>query len=348
MAQANQTQGLTCPKCSGVVPVPEGVRVVECPFCQTRSLVQGDRGIRRWQVSNRIERQRVLDSMQGFFSDFRKARDLRKSAQVREVFLAYLPYWRVHAFVGGWLFGRVKSGKDSTKPVEVEVLEEMHWNDAATDVSEFGVHAVTLSKQELEPYDAQRLHSEGMVFEPAESPTDALVEAESHFVHRGRQKRSLKTKYFEKFHVMRPQFSLVHYPLWIARYDYRGRNYQVVIDGVKGEVLYGKAPGNIFYRAAALVAGLALGNLILVNGTLLAFLVMSGSSDDDSIFLFVIPLIVGIGIIATAYRAFRYGEEVETIQKEAKKAALAGQEKKAGNVFSASLQFIDELSEMTK
>jgi hypothetical protein len=39
---------------------------------------------------------------------------------------------------------------------------------------------------------------------------------------------------------------------------------------------------------------------------------------------------------------------VETIQKEAKKAALAGQEKGSGNVFTASLQFIDELAEMNK
>lgn len=345
MAPLNQTQGLTCPGCSGVVPVPEGARVVECPFCHLRSLVQGDRGIRRWQVTNRIERQRVADSLQRYFSDFRKARDLRRTANVREIFLAYLPYWRVQAVVGGWLFGRVKSGKDSTRPVEVEVLEEMHWNDAATDVSEFGVHSVSLAKQELEPYDAQRLHSEGMVFEPAESATDALAEAESHFVYRGRQQQSLKTKYFEKFHVMRPQFSLVHYPLWVARYEYRGRNYQVVVDGVKGEILYGKAPGNIFYRAAALVGGLALGNLILVNGTILAFLIVSGSSDDDSLFALLVPLVAGIVIVAAAYRAFRYGEEVETIQKEAKKAILASQ-KGSSNVFASGLRLMDELSDL--
>ena len=48
-------------------------------------------------------------------------------------------------------------------------MEEMHWNDAAADVSEFGVHRVSASKQELEPYDAERLHAEGMVFEPVES-----------------------------------------------------------------------------------------------------------------------------------------------------------------------------------
>ena len=38
-----------------------------------------------------------------------------------DMFLIYLPYWRVQAFVAGWMFGRVRKDKDSTKPVEVEV-----------------------------------------------------------------------------------------------------------------------------------------------------------------------------------------------------------------------------------
>ena len=70
-----------------------------------------------------------------FFSGLNKARDLKRQAQVNDMFLVYLPYWRVTAFVAGWMFGRVKSGDKSTKPVEVEVLENMSWNDAAVDVS---------------------------------------------------------------------------------------------------------------------------------------------------------------------------------------------------------------------
>ncbi|HRO24349.1 MAG TPA: hypothetical protein PLR07_08655, partial [Promineifilum sp.] len=51
-----QAQGLVCPGCGGIVPVAEGVRIVQCPYCSLHSLVQGDRGIRRWQVARRIDR----------------------------------------------------------------------------------------------------------------------------------------------------------------------------------------------------------------------------------------------------------------------------------------------------
>ena len=354
MAQTNQSQGLICPDCSGVVPVAEGARIVQCPYCQMHSLVQGERGVRRWQVGHQVTRDQAIEAVRGFFAGRNKARDLKQTAHIRDVFLAYLPYWRVTAFVAGWLFGRVTSGDDDTKPVEVEVAEEMHWNDAAVDVSEFGVHQVAVSRQALEPYDADRLHGEAMVFEPSESHTEALAEAEQHFTLRGRHKRSLKSRFFERFHFLRQQLSLVYYPLWIVRYEYRGRRYQVVVDGVKGDVLYGKAPGNIFYRAAALVAGLALGNLILVNGTILLGLVFSRSDDSDGFWIIFLPVVLGACLIVAGYRAFRYGEEVEFRQKESKKAALPSDQSSLLSLPRGDLQallqtglgVIEELSEM--
>jgi len=129
-----KSQGLTCPTCGGVVPVPEGVRVVECPFCEGRSLVQGERGVRRWQLLHQVDRDQALRAVEGFFSGWNKAFNLKRKAKIREAFLIYLPYWRVSAFVAGWMFGRVKAGEDKTKPVEVEVTEDMWWNDAAADV----------------------------------------------------------------------------------------------------------------------------------------------------------------------------------------------------------------------
>lgn len=334
MQSTNKTQGLTCPECSGVVAVAEGDRLVECPYCHTHSLVQGERGVRRWQVLQTVERERALQTIGNFFRGMKKARDLHKEARIKDTFLVYLPYWRVESFVAGWMFGRVKSGKDSTRPVEVQISETMHWNDAAVDVAEYGVHQVAISKEQLQPYDSERLHAEAMVFEPSESHSDALHEASRHFTYRGRKARSLRTKFFEKFHFLRQRLSIVYYPLWVSRYEYHKRNYQVVVDGVNGNILYGKAPGNIFYRAAALVGGLAAGNFILVNGTLLAGTLLSSSDEGDGLLLLLVPIALGIGLIAAGYRAFRYGEEVEEIQRGARKAALAG-ESDGSNLMSA-------------
>lgn len=339
-----QAKGLTCPGCSGVVPVPEGARIVHCRFCDLRSLVQGDRGVRRWQVINRVDRGQAQKTVRGFFSGFNKARDLRRKAEIREMFLVYFPYWRVQAFVAGWMFGRVKSGKNSTRPVEVEIMQDMTWKDAAADVSEFGVHRVAVNEQELEPYDGERLHAEGMVFEPSESRTEAMAEAEQHFIYWGRRARSLRTKYFEKFHTLRPQLGLVYYPLWVARYEYRQRNYQVVVDGVKGDVLYGKAPGNIFFRAAALVGGMASGTFLLTNGTILAAVIFGGGDNGDGLGAVLFPIALGLGLVYAGYRAFRYGEEVETIQAGTGKAPLAGGKEKGG--WKGSLKDLGEVVDM--
>ena len=357
MSQKEQSQGLTCPNCSGVVPVAEGARIVTCPYCQMRSLVQGERGVRRWQLRNRIERDTALNTVQGFFSGIKKARALKREAEIKDLFLVYLPYWRVEAYVAGWMFGRVKSGKNSTRPVEVEVAEVMHWNDAAVDVSEFGVHRVTLSKNDLQPYDSELLHAEAMVFEPAESRTDALAEAGDYFTTKAQSKRSMRNKFYQKFHFLRQQLSLVYYPLWVARYVYRGRNYQVVVDGVQGKVAYGKAPGNIFYRAAALVIGLALGNLILVDGGALLLGVMAESEEGGGFVAALIALAIGVAIIAWGYRSFRYGEEVEETPSENQKAVAANSavSKALGinlgdgeDMLKTGMGILEELAEKTR
>jgi len=329
----DKTHGLTCPECSGVVPVREGQRIVTCPYCGLNSMLQGDRGIRRWQVSRRVERAQAEKAVQGFFSGIKKARDLKKQAKISDMFLIYLPYWRVHADVGGWRFGRVKAGEDSTKPVEVEIMEEMHWTDAALDVSEYGVHRITLSKEQLEPFDSEVLHAEAIVFDPAESHSEALTEAHDHFIYRARRKKNLKTTHFEKFHYFHERLSIVYYPLWVSRYSYHKRNYQVVVDGVTGETLYGKAPGNIMYRAAALVGGMAAGNFILVNGTIAAGWIIGSSSDDDGLAILLLPIAIGAGLIFAGYRAFRYGEEVEEIEGKVKKAR--GKHGRAKSLFES-------------
>lgn len=350
---AEKTQGLLCPNCSGVVPVQEGQRIVQCPYCQTKSLVQGERGVRRWQVEREVERVQALTAVTGFFSGITKAGDLKKKAEIKELFLIYLPYWRVQALVTGWLFGRVKKDEDSTKPIEVSVSDTMHWNDAAVDVAEYGVHRVKLRRDQLQPYDSEQLHAEAMVFEPAESRTDAMAEAHGNFTLRARAKRSLTSRFFERFHYLQERFSIVYYPLWVARYEYNKRHYQVVVDGVKGDVLYGKAPGNIWYRAGVLVGGMALGNLILVNGTLLAGYVGAYASEDgEGLAAVLIPIGVGLGLIAYAYNAFRYGEEVEEIDAENKKAASTATgdaELSAGSgltkMMKMGMQFLDEVTD---
>jgi hypothetical protein len=239
--------------------------------------------------------------------------DARRQAKVVETFLAYLPFWAAWGRVLAWGFGerRVGSGDQQRyEPREVRVVEDMSWNGAACDMGEFGVSQVPLTDQQLQPYNVENLHRTGLVFEPVGSTTDADTAAKRSFEARVQGKLGLDRVSQVFTRTVRPRLGLVYYPLWVTRYIYRSRTFQVVVDGSSGQVLYGKAPGNSLYRAGVLVAGMAGGALVAID---LPALILSGSnSHSDNLPVFAIgAFIFGLGLMWGAYRTFRYGEQYE-------------------------------------
>jgi hypothetical protein len=311
---ADVITGLACPNCAGILAIREGQRIVKCPYCDARSLVRGERGVGRYQVARRVNRDQALQAVRGFWGGLNRAMDLKQRAEITETFLAYLPYWRAQALMAGWLFGqkRVKSGKSTRMdPREVQLMQAVDWTSAAGDVAEFGVNRIGLEGKQFAAYDPEALHNEAMVFEPTGSVTEAVDSAGKDWDKAARRRGGLDRISQLLLHFLRRTLALVYYPLWVARYTYRQRAYQVVVDGFTGQVLYGKAPGNIFYRALMLVAGTAAGAFVLVDGTALALLLAANSDDSDSLGILIFPLVLGVVLIAAGYRLFRWGEEIE-------------------------------------
>jgi DNA-directed RNA polymerase subunit RPC12/RpoP len=315
MSERESLTGLTCPNCGGIVPIPEGQLVVRCPYCDLRSYVRGERGLRRYQVPPVVDRAKALTALRGFFSkNWAIARDATRRSVVSEAFLAYLPFWVVWGKALGWAFGQEKQGSgDHTRWVakEVKLVQEVSWNGAACDVGEFGVDQVPLNIQALQPFQPDALHETGLVFEPVGSSSNAKASATADFEQRLRDRSKLDrfSQLFVRFFGQR--FGLVYYPLWVLRYLYRGRVFQVVVDGCSGKVLYGKGPGNTIYRAAVLVLGMALGAFVAVDLSSLAFSLSGGRDSDNTVFFGLLLIAVGFGIMLAAYRLFRYGEQFE-------------------------------------
>jgi len=315
MSEKETLHGLNCPNCGGMIPIPEGQTIVHCPYCEMRSFVRGERGLRRYQVPLRATRQHADAALRKFFtSNWAIARNLSKMARLTEAFVVYLPFWTVWARVAAWAFGeeKVRRGDDTYyKPREVRVVQEMTWNGAACDVGEFGVSQVPPVEQDLEPFNPEALHSAGLVFEPVNSFSEARGAAADQFQEQARRKANLDRLAQLFMRTLRNRFALVYHPLWVMRYLHRGRVFQVVVDGYTGKVLYGKAPGNTWFRALALVLGMAFGAFIAIDVP--AFLLSAiGDSDSGGIFMFALgAFAVGIAIIAAAYRSFRYGEQYE-------------------------------------
>lgn len=314
MSEKGALKGLNCPRCGGMVPIPEGQPLIVCPFCEMRSVVQGENGIRRYQVPQRVDRAGAEQAFKRFLGNLAIARSVPSQAQITEVFTVHLPFWATWGRVLAWVFGvEIHRREKSTerKPKEIKFMQDLHWTGAACEVGEFGVTAINLEGRPLEPYESEELHRSGMVFEPTTSPVEALQQSQSYFDYQVRQKAHLDEVTQTFLRTFRLRQGLVFYPLWVIRYSYRGRNFQVVVDAYSGEVLYGKAPGNVLYRAAVLVGGMAAGAFVSVD---VAYM-LAAASDEDSLPIALAAFAGGMVLMFLSYRTYRYGEHYEYRKK---------------------------------
>lgn len=306
-------QGLNCPNCGGMVPIPEGQLIVRCPYCELRSFVRGERGLLRYQAPLRIPRQQAIDALQKFLKSSMAIAPLAaRQAQLSEAFLVHLPFWTIWERVAAWVFGEKRVGSGDNKryePREVRIVQDMTWNGAACDVGEFGVAQVPPVQDDLQPFNPQAMHEIGMVFEPVGSFSQARDDAESRFQAQVKRSAGLDRHSQTFVRGVRRRYALVYHPLWVLRYLFRGRAFQVVVDGYTGKVLYGKAPGNTLYRAAVLVFGMAFGAFLAIDVP--ALLLYASDGEGDLFWVALALLAAGIGVMIASYRSFRHGEQYE-------------------------------------
>ena len=100
--------------------------------------------------------------------------------------------------------------------------------------------------------------------------------------------------------------NVVYYPLWVIRYIYANRTYQVVVDGEDGTICYGKAPGSSLFRAIAGIYATAAGMFLAT-----LFEIFKYSTSKLAFAAYIFSLILGISLMTWGYKKFRYGGEIE-------------------------------------
>lgn len=308
-----RVSGLACPSCGGALEVDSGVRVVRCPFCETRLLATSDLGLRRFAVEPRVSlddaRQRVRTWLG---SGWNKDGRLPREAEMGEAFLCFLPFFRVQADVVAAALGTeerrrtVGSGKNrrtETYEVDVERWMEKPFDRtfAAVNVAELGVGRVSLAGDRLVPFSPAALERRGMIFPPTRSEPEARAAALAAFREQADPAAGLKRVRFRFVETVRELFTVVYYPLWVVRYRFRERTYLGVVDAEDGTLAYGKAPGNDLYRAVMLIATEAA--LCFGATTALQW------AEDCGVAIAVV--VFGAALLVWGWKRFRYGGVVE-------------------------------------
>jgi hypothetical protein len=193
--------------------------------------------------------------------------------------------------------------------MERMVLRDFEWSRIACDVGDLGIQNLRNLRGEA------LLHEEGSIptFEATTSATDAKAQGETEIRNMARQSAGVPKITFEKIHVIPRYLGLVFYPVWIGRYEYAGRSYFATVDGVTGQTISGRAPGDPLYRAAIMTGGSAAGGLMAGLGALY------GMAGSDAAWALAVG---GVIIFALSWMFFRHGSEV--VEGDIPKAYLGG------------------------
>ena len=303
-------KGITCPSCGGALDLKEGLRTFNCKYCGTLLVTKGESGAIKYYVPKKINREdAVKKARQWLGSGLAKAKGLQANSKIDEAFLTFIPYWRVRADVVGWVFGQQQKSSNSGTTYEDKEIKVQRTYDStfpACDVAELGVRKINLAGDEILPVEFEDLQHQGMVFNIISSEEEIVKNAKGKFVSDSKKSASLSRISFEHFDLVRSDVNVVYYPLWIIRYVYANRTYQVVVDGEDGTICYGKAPGSNLFRAIVGIFATAAGMFLATM-----FEIFKYAQGKTAFAVYVVALLVGIALMAWGYKKFRYGGEIE-------------------------------------
>jgi hypothetical protein len=192
---------------------------------------------------NQIE-EPVREWMRG---GFLKPSDLAKKSKIEEKNLIYLPFWVVSVKVDSTytgIFERITPAV--TKDGKLE--KEYDWLVLARKATDFPTREYEVPLEGKIPFDFRKVEGFAKVLNSEVEKNEAVDMAKQEI---DENTRFLIQQDVDKIIEMKTEFEVeqtvyLHAPIWFVKYEYKGRGYQLLIDGATGTEIKGDIPSSRF------------------------------------------------------------------------------------------------------
>ncbi len=302
---------LTCPNCGGQVESEEGEELVICKFCDSAFALTTDEGIGKIMYRLDVSREKAVSRLQEWMRKGPKAKDLVEASEITEAYPIYLPFWRLvgrgKACVCGEEIHRDEKENHETRvPHESLINREFRYSDVACDTGDLGITTIRIPDHATAiPFDEEAIVTFGVTESRDDAYERGVQAIKSEALASAR--KGMDDIYIAKAFFFKKAFNLVYYPFWIIRYTYQDRVYFAVLDGITAKIVSGRAPGNAGSQSTAAAIGGTAAGAALGFGILLGFMI---GEIEAICFGFIGGLVIAVFILMTAYKRFRYGDEI--------------------------------------
>jgi hypothetical protein len=239
-------QNIRCSHCGAPVEFKPGELIATCKYCGYTTVIETGApfNFEHSLLLNKYDLNQADTLVREWMhSGFMKPGDLAKKSKIEEKSLVYLPFWVVSVEASSTykgIFERiapaiVKEGK---------LEKEYNWLVLAREASGFPTREYDVPLEGKIPYDFRKIEGFAKVLN-SEIDRDEAMELAKQQIEA--HHRFLLKEDVDKVVEMQTTFNIkqvvyLHAPIWFIKYEYKGRAYQLIIDGASGTALKGDIP----------------------------------------------------------------------------------------------------------
>ncbi|MGE5637989.1 MAG: hypothetical protein ACM3WQ_04705 [Chloroflexota bacterium] len=239
-------QTIRCSNCGAPVEFRPGELVATCKYCGFTTVIETGQPFvfEHSLILNHFDQTQIDKPIRDWMaSGFLKPGDLARKAKITEKELIYLPFWVVSIIAKTTykgIFERVAPPvvKDGT------LEKEYNWLVLAREASDFPTREYDVPLEGKIPYDFRKIEGFAKILNSEIEREEALELAKQQI---DASHRFLLQQDVDKIIDMKSEFTLeqmvyLHAPIWFIKYEYKGKIYQIIVDGTEGMALKGDIP----------------------------------------------------------------------------------------------------------
>lgn len=243
-------QKIRCSHCGAPVEFKPGELIATCKYCGFTTVIETGAPFKfeHSLLLNKYDSAHTDELIKGWMrSGFMKPGDLARKSKILEKNLVYLPFW-VISVVAKTSYKGVFERISPPIVKDGKIQKEYNWLVLAREASDFPTREYDVPLGGKIPYDFRKIESFAMVLNSEIKREEALELAkqqiEAH--HRYLLKKDVD-KIIEIFtEINVKQAVYLHAPVWFVKYEYKGKTYQLILDGAAGLTLKGDIPYSKF------------------------------------------------------------------------------------------------------
>ncbi|NWG10162.1 hypothetical protein HXY33_00160 [Candidatus Bathyarchaeota archaeon] len=241
---------LSCSNCGAPISFEPGEIVATCRYCGYTVVIETGKAFsyEHSMLLNKYDPTQIEEQIKTWMrSGFLKPSDLAKKSRIIEKNLTYLPFWIVTAEVETaykGIFERITP--EVVK--EGQLVKKYSWLVLARKATEFPTREYDVPLEGKLPYDFAKIESFAKILNSEMDKEEAVEQAKQEITaHHSYLAKQDVDKIIEiKNEIRIRQTVYLHAPIWLIKYEYRGKAYQLWIDGTTGTAIKGEIPSAKF------------------------------------------------------------------------------------------------------